>query len=381
MQWSAPKPTRWIDRVIDQPHQPFFIAAIFWAVVMMLGTFLSLIGVSMDFGMVHGFGLIYGVFVSAFLGFLFTVIPKYTTSTPIATHLYLRVWGLFQIGILLALTPLNAAGKLLVGAALLFGLYHLLRTARSGEAIDKRDSYTLIGLVAIGALLPPLSLAIGFNLTLAAFWLVVAPIFLVVAQRMVPAFYRIYFEEPEVLRPVWFVPASLAGLYLVGLAETSGALAPSGAIGAFVAATLIGSLTLKLRPWRKANAILWILPLGLAWLSIGLFVVGYELLSGAGALKPGLHIVAIGGLLTLLVGFGTRVILGHSGQIIRADRFAVTLFGLVQALLLVRLGASLSLAEIPAMATGLLHLSAWGWIVLFILWAFRHGKTLLRLKR
>ncbi len=110
-------------------------------------------------------------------------------------------------------------------------------------------------------------------------------------------------------------------------------------------------------------------------------MVGYELLSGAGALKPGLHIVAIGGLLTLLVGFGTRVILGHSGQIIRADRFAVTLFGLVQALLLVRLGASLSLAEIPAMATGLLHLSAWGWIVLFILWAFRHGKTLLRLKR
>ncbi len=381
MQWSAPQPTRWVDRAIEQPHQIFFIAAIFWAVVMMLGTFLSLIGVVGVFSMAHGFGLLYGVFFSAFLGFLLTVIPKYTTSSPIGAEVYLRIWILFQIGILFALIGLLVAGKLLVSAALLFGLWHLGLHAWSGQAADKRDSYTLLGLIAVAALLPPLSLAVGFSLATAAFWLTVVPIFFVVAQRMVPAFYRIYFQEDESLRPVWFVPVGLAGLYLAGIAEVSGKLLLSGAIGAVVAAGLIGWLTLRLRPWRRSDAILWILPLGMAWLAIGLLVVGYELFSGVSALKLGLHIVAIGGLLTLLIGFGTRVILGHSGQKIRADRFAVVLFVLVQAIVLVRIGASLALDPIPAMATGLLHLSAWAWVVLFILWGARYAKTLLGLRR
>jgi uncharacterized protein involved in response to NO len=45
----------------------------------------------------------------------------------------------------------------------------------------------------------------------------------------------------------------------------------------------------------------------------------------------------------VLIGFGTRVVLGHSGQTPHADKIAIAMFIFIQLIVLVRLFASFSL--------------------------------------
>jgi uncharacterized protein involved in response to NO len=85
--------------------------------------------------------------------------------------------------------------------------------------------------------------------------------------------------------------------------------------------------------------------------------------------KSPLHALALGYFTTVLVGFGTRVILGHSGRTPKADAYAVTLFGLIQAMALIRIIAGI----FPQF--GYLHAVltvAALWIVIFGLWSKRY---------
>jgi len=55
------------------------------------------------------------------------------------------------------------------------------------------------------------------------------------------------------------------------------------------------------------------------------------------------HSIAIGYFLTLLVGFGTRVILGHSGRTPHANSFAIVIFIFIQIVAVFRVLSSFSL--------------------------------------
>ena len=91
--------------------------------------------------------------------------------------------------------------------------------------------------------------------------------------------------------------------------------------------------------------------------------------------------MALGFVLNLLIGFGSRVILGHSvpPQKITADKLTIILFGLVQIIVMTRIVSSLLFMGNSPLFNGLLHLSSTLWIALFILWGLRYGKALLRL--
>jgi len=127
-------------------------------------------------------------------------------------------------------------------------------------------------------------------------------------------------------------------------------------------------------PFRKSPAILWVLFLSIWWVPVGfgLFVVqDFSALVGHSIYleKSPLHALALGYFTTVLVGFGTRVILGHSGRTPKADAYAVTLFGLIQAMALIRIIAGI----FPEF--GYLHAVltvAVLWIVIFGLWSKRY---------
>ena len=59
--------------------------------------------------------------------------------------------------------------------------------------------------------------------------------------------------------------------------------------------------------------------------------------------KAVIHTLALGYFVTVLIGFGTRVILGHSGNIIHANNFAIFIFIFVQIIAIFRIFTSFSL--------------------------------------
>jgi len=123
--------------------------------------------------------------------------------------------------------------------------------------------------------------------------------------------------------------------------------------------------------------------LSLLWIPVGFLLYIFsdlsQLFSGSGAVmfeKAHLHAIAVGYFVTIAVGFGSRIILGHSGQKPLADRFTIGLFGLVQLLVLVRIIAGLSLNLDSALYIPLITLSALIWLTLFALWSKRYLKLL-----
>ena len=76
----------------------------------------------------------------------------------------------------------------------------------------------------------------------------------------------------------------------------------------------------------------------------------------------------------VLVGFGTRVLLGHSGQRVGADRQTLILFVLTQVILVFRIIASvLFTMDIPVFV-GFVHLDFLLFIVLMSVWGIKYRK-------
>jgi len=132
-------------------------------------------------------------------------------------------------------------------------------------------------------------------------------------------------------------------------------------------------------PVRKVEAILWVLYLSLVWVPIGFllfFLEGFTplILGSEGWMfeKAPLHAIGIGYFTTLLIGFGTRIILGHAGQKPAADRYAIMLFWSVQVVVLVRMATGLMLNSEMSLYIEMITASALLWLGLFLLWSKRY---------
>lgn len=135
----------------------------------------------------------------------------------------------------------------------------------------------------------------------------------------------------------------------------------------------------KLHPFQSP-AIVWILHLALFWLPIALLIGGIlqiiEILYAIDFLFAGVHLLVLGFLTTVLIGFGTRVTLGHSGQPPHADTLTIILFWWTQIIVLFRFALSVDIA-LGASHGWLFNAAAFVWILLFIIWGGRYGKTLI----
>lgn len=334
----------------------------------------------------HGYGMAFIVFTQFFVGFLLTTFPRYLARPSVEKKAYIApAFGLNLGGILLVLAgflPFILPFVLLI-VLISFGalFWSLVRIWHQSNVSNKSDTTWILSGFAFGFLgqilfLASLVLDIEALALHVSFYLYLFLVVLVVSQKMMPFFAANKVSGYTVRKSKYFLHCVFAGLVLkVGLENL-------GINTLFADIWLLGVLGYELIKWklpfRKSPPILWVLFLSIWWAPIGFLLFVLDGISSV--LELGwyfghgpLHALALGYFTTVLIGFGTRVLLGHSGRQPVADRYTVVLFGLIQVMTIFRV-----LADLVG-GIGYLHLvisSAVLWLFVFGWWSGRFGKIL-----
>jgi uncharacterized protein involved in response to NO len=378
---------------LSQPHQPFFLAGIIWAVLLMLVFMFSykllLKGESHTFltpSDFHAYSLIYIVFTHFFIGFLYTTFSRFCQSEPVKKPYYLRTFFLYQaatamivLGFFLSQTlMLWGMGLLLLGQMVF--LYMIQRIFTSALAPIKDDPFWILLSLYIGTATHTffilatlfgwqhLALPFAFNLYL---------VFMTfsVAQRMVP-----FFSHSSVPKHPRFVLLVFVGLLLKSFASIWGAPLFEAGISLLLGVYIFFEVLRWKLSFSQAPNILKILHLALYWMPIaligGALVQFGEYFMQVSFLFAGTHLLALGFLTTIIIGFGTRVTLGHSGQPPHADKITLQIFYLTQLVVAARLLYSL-VYGFDLGASWLFDLSLSLWLLLFIFWGWKFAPVLI----
>ena len=378
----------------SQPHQPFFVLAFVNAIVTMLIFMLSYKGVlHMSIGPsdFHAYGFTYLLFTPAFFGFLFTTFPRFASTPIIEKPIYMRVFSFYYIGSTLFLlgsivSPLlSAIGMVTLLIAHILGYLILNNIYKTTEMEDTQDIYWIrtamgFGLVAhtifiIGQLFLP-SL-VGFSTEISTYLYLFLLAFSV-AQRMVPFFSHCMVAKNENLLKQIFILLSLH-ILLEGIYTNSSFIVD------FIIAYLVGKELLRWElPFPNPNPLLWVLHIALYWVPVAfLFSALANLISltlGVYFLALDIHVIVLGFVFTILIGFGTRVTLGHSGNQMFADKYTTMLFVWTQVVVGLRILTSFAAAfGINFMI--LFDITATAWLIMFIAWSVRFLKVLVQGKK
>lgn len=371
----------WWERFTSQPHQLFFTSSIFFAFLVMILTSISLVGkLPLDFSYIHGFGLNYAVFTNAFLGFLITVIPKYNAVPAIKKDDYLKAWIFLQITFILSFFNNIILWKILTVFIILYFVKIFSSIIKKSKVIDRKDSIYINSILCLGAVLLLLESLLLSNFSTLIFFAYLLSMVFIVALKMIPSFFFAQTRIQPWQRPEYIRPLSLFFIISSGLCLEFNFLIALKFIS-FFASIFFSYILYKLNMFKKTPAILSILVLGFSWIALGFLALFIESVLELNILKLSLHIFALGFITTLLIGFSSRVSLGHAvpPQTIIADKLTIFIFALTQILLLIRVCASIFSLTESTIFIALLHSSAFLWIVLFSLWSFRYAKILLRI--
>ena len=376
--------------LFSQPHQPFFLLAFVNAIVTMLIFMLSYKGVlhlGISPNTFHAYSMLYLIFTPAFTAFLFTTFPRFTSTPPIAKQIYMRVFSLFYLGAILfvlgsIVSPLlSHAGMFLLFAGHLY-IFKILRGIyTSSQMPDNQDVFWIHIAMGMGVLshfiyvlsslfyAPATGLAIEIGIYLYLFMLTFT-----VAQRMVPFFSHCMFTKNMNLLKTVFV-------LLVAHVILEGIHTGLSFITDLLLAFLIGKEILNWKfPFPNPNPLLWILHLALYWVPVA-FLFGAmtnltSLFTATAFLQFDIHVLMLGFVLTILIGFGTRVTIGHSGNMMQAGMWEKVLFNWTQVVVVMRLFVSLA-AAFGWNFMILFDISATAWMVMFILWGIRFFPVLI----
>ncbi len=379
-----------LSYLFSQPHQPFFGWGVVNAIVMMTLFLLTYKGVLVPVispNAFHAYSLIFIVFTAFFQGFLLTTFPRFSQMPPLDQKIYTTNFTLLFAGTLLFgigafTTPwLLYAGMVLLLGNQLFSFYAFYQIYKHSPAQDKYDQFWILtafgsgigaNLLFIGALLGDAALLEEAAKKIAVYLYLIFVAFSV-GQRMIPFFSHVMIEKNRQMLKIVF--ALFAAAIVTDLA-----LGSYGFVFMFAAAIVIGKELLRWKlPWRKAEPILWILHLAIFWLPLGLLLGALSdlaaLLLKQNWIFVSIHFVVLGFVTTVLVGFGTRVTLGHSGNMMQTDEKTKILFYLTQIVLYMRLIYSFTGTPF------LFDITVALWLLLFGGWAVKYFPALLFGKR
>jgi uncharacterized protein involved in response to NO len=378
----------------SQPHQPFFILAFVNAIITMLVFLLSYKGIiHLDISSTsfHAYGLIYLLFTPAFLAFLFTTFPRFASTPVIEKKVYMNVFGLYYIGSILFLlgsiiSPfLSAVGMLFLLGGHALGVLILKNIYTTTTMEDKQDIYWILLAISIGFGSHFLFI-VGelFNLSLFSFSIEIASylyLFLLaftVAQRMVPFFSHSMIEKDEKLLPRVF------GLLVLHVVLESIYTNASFVVDLGIS-FLVGKELLRWKlPFPNPNPLLTILHLSLFWVPVAFSLGGLtnfiSLVTDVTFLALDIHVLLLGFVFTILIGFGTRVTIGHSGNMMQADKWVQVLFIWTQVVVGLRILVSL-VAAFGWNFMILFDISVTAWLIMFIAWAVRFFAVLITGKK
>jgi len=378
----------------SQPHQPFFVLAFINAIITMLLFMLSYKGIltlTISSSLFHAYSLVFLLFTPAFLGFILTTFPRFSSTAPIEKSHYMAIVGLFFLGTLLFIVGAFlstiiykiAIVTIFIGEA--WAVKILLDIYKSSQMTDKHDTFWILVAMVFGLLshfIFNISELFGFTLqTLAIEIAIYLYLFLLafsVAQRMIPFFSHCMIERNKYLLKII---VSLLALHIVlDIIYPNLSFIADGAL-AFVIAKELFRWNL---PFPNPNPLLWILHISIFWIPIAFLFASISnlttLIDGTTFLFLDIHILMLGFLFTVLIGFGTRVTLGHSGNMMQADKWVRKLFIWTQVVVVMRLFTSI-VAAWGYNYMVLFDISVTVWLVMFILWGIRFFAVLIKGKK
>ena len=376
---------------LSQPHQPFFILGIVNAIVMMLIFALGYKGIlnleiqNLSF---HVYSISFLVFLNVFIGFLFTTFGRFSQSgVTISPKYYTNIFYtntlasiLFLSGAFFSHTVL-VTGMFVSLVSQIFIILKLQNIYKEGMAHDKSDSFWILVSNYFGLLgntlfiLSELSFGSVLNSAInISFYMYLIFLAFSVAQRMVPFFSHSFAQKNENFVKIIFVLFILKSI--------------SSAVDFKIFEIVLDILLsiymfVEFKRWElhpfESPAILWVLHLALFWLPVAFFLsaisLSLELVLDTSFYFFNIHLLALGFLTTILIGFGTRVTLGHSGQAPHADKLATKIFWLTQVVVVLRALFSVNVGFNMGLEF-LFDISFGAWVILFLLWAGRYGKVL-----
>jgi uncharacterized protein involved in response to NO len=391
----------WYKKFSSQPHQPFFTSGIFFFILFMglfIASYSNILTLDSSVLKFHAYSMIFVIFIQFFLGFLFVVFPRFLAQAEIQTKVYMNQFMLYfisSLGILLTLIFYSKATfifqiLMLIAQIMSFKLLYSIHK-KSLVPIKEDTKWILIaffagiinhGLFIISNLNFPYSYEVSKFAINGGFYLFIFMIIFTISQRMIPFFttakapnYKIN-KTQNILKLVFVFLA----LKVVLLSFDNVKINLIADIPLFLI------ITKELIKWKlpllKVPAIMWVLYLGLYWIPVAF---GISIIESLMAFydpniifeKAVIHTLALGYFITLLVGFGTRVILGHSGSTIHANNFAIFIFISVQIITILRIFTSVSL-NFGFNYVALLNLTASLLIIGLLLWSSKYVVILIK---
>ncbi len=344
----------------------------------------------------HGFIMLYAVFIFFIFGFLMTTFPRWMNGPLIKKQDYIATFtwcvigiSIFEFGILhQTSTAVYGLAIFLFGWAL--GIYYLYRVLRLANSQNKKIESLLLALLSAGWLGAASFLAwlLTDNWTFlqlslnAGLWIYLVPILFTVSLRMLPFFSSNVIQHYSLVQPQW-MPYGIVVLGILHMQLSINQLFQWSFLVDLPMALMGSYLSYK---WRLRdslqNSLLAILHLSFIWFSIGMYLFSIQsinyLISGSLMFgKAPIHAITIGFISAMMMAMVTRVTLGHSGRKLHASNTTVALFLGVQVAAVIRI-----LADIP-MLNDIINLnlsivSAALWLLCFGIWIGIYAPLYLR---
>lgn len=386
----------------SKPHKLFFLGGMSNAIVfmaIMLVHYLGGVSSEMALSIHHVYAMTFTVFTQFFTAFLFTMFPRFLSTQPVSGARYIPIFFLLNTSSIIFAIALFVAKVLaiaaMVGIFIAYGAICkvLLEANTQSSVVNRYDTNWVLAAFSMGAISQILFLlsllgagdyiASRFAINI-GFFLYLFMVVLTLSQKMIPFFTEGKIEGYKPNRSRFFLEV-VFGLLIIKVVLTSMQLNKYGFVIDFslMVVTLREIIKWKL-PFFKAGAILWVLYVSLIWIPVGFFLffldgLNQYLPDGAAVYfeKSHVHAIALGYFTTIAIGFGSRIILGHSGRKPEADTFTIGLFWLIQLLAMVRIASGLSLNLGANLFAGFIIASAVLWLTLFLLWSKRYVRLLL----
>ena len=357
----------WYKKFSSQPHQPFFTSGILFLILFMMlftASYTNILILDTSVLTFHAYTMVFVIFIQFFLGFLFVVFPRFLTQAEINKKEYMNQFILYfisSLGILLSIIFYSDVVfvfqiMMLIAQVLSFKLLYSIHN-KSLVKVKDDTKWVLISFVA-GLIFHTLFIISEIKFLYshdlsklsidAGFYLFIFMVIFVISQRMIPFFTTAKAPnyKPNKSKNLLEIVFALLIFKVVLLSFDNVKLNLLADIPLFV------MITRELIKWKlpffKVPAIMWVLYLGLYWIPFAFFISIVESLMAFYNPsiifeKAAIHAMALGYFLTLLVGFGTRVILGHSGTTPHANNFAIFIFIAIQLIALLRIFSSFTL--------------------------------------
>ncbi len=375
--------------------RPFFFGASLWASLAMCLWMMAFFGTlrlpsAFDPVLWHAHEFLFGYLGAVIAGFMMTAVPNWTGRMPIVGWPLAGLFFLWVAGRLIVLMSEGISPVLVALTDLSF--MALLGLAMSREIIAGKNWRNLVIVGLLGAFLFANALfhweaaqgdyaAHGFGLRIGLGTAVV--LIALIGGRIVPSFTRNWLAKRGDARlptPPMQRLDRIAVLTLIATMSLWVAV-PTWTGTALALLCVAGLHFLRMMRWRGvatgAEPLVWVLHIAYLFVPLGAAFEGLAILFPQTlAAAPALHVWTIGaiGLMTLAVM--TRATLGHTGQALAASTGTFTLYSMMIASTLTRVGAGFW----PDAASVLLSLSAFFWMGAFLGFAFLYGPLLLRPK-